>query len=199
MQRIDITLFILNKLLPIISRILFCIYNIIFLVCHHHHHHHHRRRSQTPIDRSIKYSTVQLNLYSNISYITSLLLSSSPLYHYYYHHYHHHIIIITSLFLSSSPSNHHHYIPTWAWEKVASDLGLGGGFRFPPLQLAGHELATIGINVTKNEIPIHHYYYHHHHHIIIIISIVLSSSPSHYHHYIIITIIITITSSSLYQ
>ena len=36
------------------------------------------------------------------------------------------------------------------------DLGLGGGFRwvlhFPPLN-TGHKLATIGINVTKNEIP----------------------------------------------
>ena len=47
-------------------------------------------------------------------------------------------------------------IPAWACEKVASDLGLGGGFRrvlrVHYLQLASHELATIGINVTKNEI-----------------------------------------------
>ena len=43
-----------------------------------------------------------------------------------------------------------------ACEKVASDLGLGGGFRrvlrFPPLLTNSHELVTFGINVTKNEI-----------------------------------------------
>ena len=51
-------------------------------------------------------------------------------------------------------------IPAWACEKVASDFELGGGFRrgtpvSPPLltTLPSHELATIGINVTKNEIP----------------------------------------------
>ena len=48
-------------------------------------------------------------------------------------------------------------IPAWTCEKVASDLGLGGGFRrvlwFPPLLTTSHELATIGINVTKNKIP----------------------------------------------
>ena len=47
-------------------------------------------------------------------------------------------------------------IPAWACEKVASDSGLGGGFIrvlwFPQL-LASHELATIGMNVTKNKIP----------------------------------------------
>ena len=42
-------------------------------------------------------------------------------------------------------------------QKVASDLGLGGGFRRVPsflhyLQLASHKLDTIGINVTKNKI-----------------------------------------------
>ena len=40
--------------------------------------------------------------------------------------------------------------------KFASDLGLGSGFRqvlLHYLQLASHELATIGINVTKNKIP----------------------------------------------
>ena len=43
-------------------------------------------------------------------------------------------------------------------EKVASDLGLGGGFyrvlRFPfhHIQLASHVLATCGINVTKSKI-----------------------------------------------
>ena len=41
-------------------------------------------------------------------------------------------------------------ILAWACEKVASDLGLGGGFRralqFP---LPSNELATIGINVRK--------------------------------------------------
>ena len=48
-------------------------------------------------------------------------------------------------------------IPAWACEKVASDLGLGGVYRrvlrFPPLHTTGysHELATIGINVTKNK------------------------------------------------
>ena len=47
----------------------------------------------------------------------------------------------------------------WACEKVASDLRLGGGFFagysgfLHYLQLASHELATFGINVTKNEIP----------------------------------------------
>ena len=50
----------------------------------------------------------------------------------------------------------HLSIPAWACGKVASDLGLGGGFRrvlrFTQL-LASHELAIIGINVTKNEIP----------------------------------------------
>ena len=50
-------------------------------------------------------------------------------------------------------------IPAWACEKVDSDLELGGGFRrvlrfLHYLQLASHELATIGINVTKNEIQI---------------------------------------------
>ena len=52
-------------------------------------------------------------------------------------------------------------IPAWACEKVASDLELGGGFRrvlqlsfLHYLQLASHELAKIGINVTKNEIQI---------------------------------------------
>ena len=50
-------------------------------------------------------------------------------------------------------------IPAWACEKVASDLGLDGGFcrvlRIPSLFTTGlsHELATIAINVTKNEIP----------------------------------------------
>ena len=49
-------------------------------------------------------------------------------------------------------------IPAWACEKVASDLELGGGFAeysdFPNyIQLTSHELAKIGINVTKNEIP----------------------------------------------
>ena len=38
----------------------------------------------------------------------------------------------------------------WASEKVASDLGLGSGF-LQCLQLASHELATIGINVTKKK------------------------------------------------
>ena len=42
--------------------------------------------------------------------------------------------------------------------QVASDLGLGGGFArhsgfLHYLQLASQELATIGMNVTKNEIP----------------------------------------------
>ena len=50
-------------------------------------------------------------------------------------------------------------IPAWACEKVASDLRSGGGFFdgysgfLHYLQLASHELATIGINVTKNKIP----------------------------------------------
>ena len=39
-------------------------------------------------------------------------------------------------------------IPTWACEKVSSDLGLGGDFR------RVLELATIAINVTKNRIQI---------------------------------------------
>ena len=48
-------------------------------------------------------------------------------------------------------------IPAWAGEKVASDLELSGGFAeysdFPNyIQLTSHELAKIGINVTKNEI-----------------------------------------------
>ena len=50
-------------------------------------------------------------------------------------------------------------IPASACEKVASDLGLGSVFAgysgfLHYLQPASHELATIGINVTKNEIPI---------------------------------------------
>ena len=52
-------------------------------------------------------------------------------------------------------------IPAWVCEKVASDLELGGGFRrvlqlrfLHYLQLASHELATTGINMTKNEIQI---------------------------------------------
>ena len=49
-------------------------------------------------------------------------------------------------------------IPAWECEKVPSDLGYAvvfagySGF-LHYLQLASHELATIGINVTKNEIP----------------------------------------------
>ena len=44
-------------------------------------------------------------------------------------------------------------------KRFASDLGLGGGFAgysgfLHYLQLACHELATIGINVTKNKIQI---------------------------------------------
>ena len=49
------------------------------------------------------------------------------------------------------------HIPAWAFGKVASDLGLGGGFRrvlrFPPLLTNSHKLAIIDINVTKNKIP----------------------------------------------
>ena len=51
----------------------------------------------------------------------------------------------------------HLSIPAWACGKVASDLGLGGGFRRIlrfPLLLASHELAITGINVTKNEFQI---------------------------------------------
>ena len=50
-------------------------------------------------------------------------------------------------------------IPVWACGKVASDLGSGGVFFtgysgfLHYLQLVSHELAIIGINVTKNKIP----------------------------------------------
>ena len=49
--------------------------------------------------------------------------------------------------------------PAWACEEVTSDLELGGGFAgysgfLHYLELASHELDTIGINVTKNEIQI---------------------------------------------
>ena len=49
-------------------------------------------------------------------------------------------------------------IPAWACKKVARYLGLGGVFTgysgfLHYIQLASHELATIGINVTKNKIP----------------------------------------------
>ena len=61
--------------------------------------------------------------------------------------------------------HHRKLLPAWACEKVASDLELGGGFRrysdfLHYLQLASHELATIGINVTKNEIQIPEITYH---------------------------------------